>query len=101
MRTITHIIHTVASVIPTSDGKTIDPLSLRRPRHTKVASAGRAVAMYLARQYGHGLQEIADQFESKSHSTVSYAIRKVEACQRSDPLIRDILLQAKAALKGS
>lgn len=100
MRTITHIIHTVAGVIE-ADGKPLDPLSLRRKRTTKVAGAGRAVAMYLARKYGHGLQEIANAFESKSHATVSYAVRKVEVCQKTDPLIRDILLQAKAALRGS
>ena len=64
-----------------------------RKRHNAIAYP-RQVAMFLARKITrHSLQEIGGFFGGRDHSTVLYAVEKIQVLSREDPRIRDLLAE--------
>lgn len=93
--TVEKIVHKVAAYF---NVKTKEILSNRR---TQKIVLPRQVAMYLAKKYTDTpLVEIGRHFGGKDHSTVIYAIKKVEQRLRKDPLFRDMLEEVERMLKS-
>jgi chromosomal replication initiator protein len=69
--------------------KTTDLQSRRR---TNAIAHPRQVGMYLARRITrHSLEEIGVFFGGRDHSTVLYAIQKIEKQQREDEAVRNVI----------
>ncbi|PYM62231.1 MAG: hypothetical protein DMD79_11085 [Candidatus Rokuibacteriota bacterium] len=59
---------------------------LRAKTRTKAVAFPRQVAMYLARQLtSHSYADIGRGFGGKDHTTVLYAVQKIEALLQEDP----------------
>lgn len=93
--TIERIVQKVASYF---NVKTKELLSNRR---TQKVVLPRQVAMFLAKKYTDTpLVEIGRHFGGKDHSTVIYAIKKVEQKLKKDPLFRDMVEEVEKMLKS-
>lgn len=93
--TIERIVQKVAAYF---NVKTKEILSNRR---TQKIVLPRQVAMYLAKKHTDTpLVEIGRRFGGKDHSTVIYAIKKVEQKLKKDPLFRDMLEELEKMLKS-
>ena len=65
---------------------------LQSRKRTNAVAYPRQVAMYLARQITrHSLEEIGGFFGGRDHSTVLYAVEKVNVQGQSDPSTRELL----------
>jgi len=65
---------------------TVRPQDLRAKTRTKAVAFPRQVAMYLARQLtSHSYADIGRGFGGKDHTTVLYAVQKIEALLQEDP----------------
>ena len=64
----------------------IRPSELRSPKRIKKISQARQIAMYLCRELTtDSFPDIGSKFGGKDHSTVMYAVRKMEEIIRHDP----------------
>ena len=64
----------------------VRPQDLRAKTRTKAVAFPRQVAMYLARQLtSHSYADIGRGFGGKDHTTVLYAVQKIEALLQEDP----------------
>lgn len=91
MKTIPSIIVACAAVIG------VEPSELKLKRQSKAIAAARLAGQFIAREQGHGLREIAEAFDAKSHTSVLYAIKQVKLGE--DPLLREILMKAQKELR--
>ena len=65
---------------------------LQSRRRTNAIAHPRQIGMYLARKITrHSLEEIGGFFGGRDHSTVLYAVDKVERLQREDPQFRALI----------
>jgi chromosomal replication initiator protein len=63
------------------------------------ACFNRQVAMYLAKHVGRWTVAIIDRFyDGRDHSTVRYAIQRIEALRESDPQVDTLLTDLKRQL---
>ena len=70
----------------------IKPLEMSSERRAKEVVRPRHVAMYLAKQLTtHSLPEIGRKFGKRDHTTVMYAIRRIEELWPKDPALKDDL----------
>ena len=71
----------------------LDPAQLKERTNTRSIAYPRQIAMYLAKELlALSLPDIGKAFAGKHHTTVLYAVRKIESQRRGDQEI-DILLQ--------
>lgn len=67
----------------------VDPLAITAKHPGKMVSAFKHVGIYLARQHGHPLLDIAKTFGLTSHASALYSIKKVDDMKK-DPLVKDV-----------
>jgi chromosomal replication initiator protein len=78
--------------------RTADMHSSRRAR---AVARPRQVAMYLAKQLTpRSLPEIGRKFGGRDHTTVMYAIRKIEELRTTEPLLSDDIETLRRLLHG-
>jgi chromosomal replication initiator protein len=74
---------------------------LQSKRRTSAVVLPRQVAMFLARKITrHSLEEIGGFFGGRDHSTVLYAVEKIEVLAQSDPSTRSVVDGFLAKLGG-
>ena len=70
-------------------------------RRARAVARPRQVAMYLAKQLTpRSLPEIGRKFGGRDHTTVMYAIRKIEELRTGDPLLSDDIETLRRLLHG-
>ncbi|MBI2461638.1 MAG: chromosomal replication initiator protein DnaA [Candidatus Rokubacteria bacterium] len=67
----------------------VKPVDLRSATRTRAVAFPRQIAMYLVRQLTHAsLAEIGQNFGGKDHTTVLYAVEKIQGVLQEDPKFR-------------
>ena len=70
-------------------------------RRARAVARPRQVAMYLAKQLTpRSLPEIGRKFGGRDHTTVMYAIRKIEDLRTTEPLLSDDIETLRRLLHG-
>jgi chromosomal replication initiator protein len=73
--------------------------ALRGKRRTSTVALARQVAMYLSKQVeGLSYVEVGRRFGSRDHSTVLFAVRKIERLLESDPAVAEAVGAIRATL---
>jgi len=79
-------------IVETASYFNIDPKLLKSNSRKKDISLARQVAMYIARNVLEmSLNKIGEEFGGKDHSTVLYAINKIEEDKKSDSFIENVI----------
>ncbi len=79
-------------IVETASYFNIDPKLLKSNSRKKDISLARQVAMYIARNVLEmSLSKIGDEFGGKDHSTVLYAINKIEEDKKTDLFIENVI----------
>jgi chromosomal replication initiator protein len=74
---------------------------MQSARRARAVARPRQVAMYLAKQLTpRSLPEIGRKFGGRDHTTVIYAIRKIEELRTGDPLLSDDIETLRRLLQG-
>jgi chromosomal replication initiator protein len=74
---------------------------LRGDRKHKVVALPRKVAMYLMRQLTHcSFPDIGQRFGGKDHSTVMYAVKKIEGRVKEDSSFRGVVEALRKGIEG-
>ena len=74
---------------------------MQSARRARVVARPRQVAMYLAKQLTpRSLPEIGRKFGGRDHTTVMYAIRKIDELRAIDPLLSDDIETLRRLLHG-
>ena len=74
---------------------------MQSARRARAVARPRQVAMYLAKQLTpRSLPEIGRKFGGRDHTTVMYAIRKVEELRAIDPLLSEDIETLRRLLHG-
>ena len=69
-----------------ADHYSLRPVDLKAKDNSRRISGPRQVAMYLSkRMTGHSLPQIGREFGNKHHTTVLYAVRKIDRVRKEDP----------------
>lgn len=67
---------------------------LRNKKRTRTVVFPRQIAMYIARELTeYSTTEIGEYFGGRDHTTVMYAIQKIESKMRTDPTLDTIIAQ--------
>ena len=75
---------------------------LRARTWTKSTSKARQIAMFLCREMtAHSLSEIGSMFGGKDHSTVVYALRRIETGLAEDEFLKTEIESLRRLLRGS
>ncbi len=75
---------------------------LQSKKRTHTVSSARHVVMYLARRHtSHSLQEIGGYLGGKDHSSVLYALKKVEEMKMKEPGFKETLEKIERDLLGN
>ena len=78
----------------------INPAELSSSRRAQVVVRPRHVAMYLAKQLtSRSLPEIGRKFGKRDHTTVMYAIRRIEELRPKDPALDEDVEQLRRSLE--
>lgn len=79
-------------IVETASYFNIDPKLLKSNSRKKDISLARQVAMYIARNVLEmSLNKIGEEFGGKDHSTVLYAINKIEEDKKTDTFIENVI----------
>ncbi len=79
-------------IVETASYFNIDPKLLKSNSRKKDISLARQVAMYIARNVLEmSLSKIGEEFGGKDHSTVLYAINKIEEDKKTDSFIENVI----------
>jgi chromosomal replication initiator protein len=74
---------------------------LQSKKRTSAIAYPRQVGMYLARKITRmSLEEIGGYFGGRDHTTVLYAVQKLEALSRVDPVVHELLSSLSFELRG-
>jgi chromosomal replication initiator protein len=74
---------------------------MQSARRARAVARPRQVAMYLAKQLTpRSLPEIGRKFGGRDHTTVIYAIRKIEELRTGDPLLSEDIETLRRLLQG-
>jgi chromosomal replication initiator protein len=74
---------------------------MQSARRARAVARPRQVAMYLAKQLTpRSLPEIGRKFGGRDHTTVIYAIRKIEELRTGDPSLSEDIETLRRLLQG-
>jgi chromosomal replication initiator protein len=80
----------------------VKPVDLQSKRRSRSIAHPRQVCMFLARQLTpHSLVEIGGYFGGRDHTTVMYAVDRVQEEMKTDPALRGLVEDLARELKGS
>jgi chromosomal replication initiator protein len=95
------IISPDAVIKAVADYYSVKPSDLRSERKHKVVALPRQVAMYLIRSMTRcSLPDIGLRFGGRDHTTVMYAVKKIEKKVREDVSLRNIVDALRKSLEG-